>query len=209
VQRLSVDTVILAGGESKRMGKDKAFLPLCGKPFIQIIAEKLSKYSDRIIISLNKEKNLYTDYLKGIDAEIVYVKDKNPYTGPLNGIISCYEEIKSSFVFIATCDTPLLKGELIPFFLKRIGNYQAVVPEVKGKLQFLNTLYEKSAIHIAKNLYRKGEKSLYRWIKDIETLRITEEEVGEVDPHLYSYWSINTPEDYQRIKKVWEEKYGC
>ncbi|MDQ7055579.1 MAG: molybdenum cofactor guanylyltransferase [Persephonella sp.] len=187
MQRLPVDSIILAGGESKRMGKDKAFLSLCGKPFIQIIAEELSKYSNKIIVSVNKDKNLYVDYLKNVNVEVVYVKDSYPYTGPLNGIISCISEIKSEFVFVATCDTPMLKGKLLPFFLKKIHGYQAVIPEVGGKLQFLNTLYEKPAIDAAEELYKKGVRSLHRWVKSINTLKIGQKEVENIDPHLCSY----------------------
>ncbi len=209
MQRLSVDSIILAGGESKRMGRDKAFLPLCGKPFIQIIAEKLSRYSDKLIISTNKDENLYTEYLKDIDTQIIFVKDKNPYSGPLNGIVSCLDVLSSDFVFVGTCDTPLLESELIPYFLSKINSFQAIIPQVKKRLQFLNTLYEKSAIHKAEEVYSKGTKSLYRWIEDISVMKIKEGEVMEIDPHLYSYWSINTPQDYQRIKEVWKEKYGC
>nr|WP_242462912.1 molybdenum cofactor guanylyltransferase [Persephonella atlantica] len=206
---MSIDSIILAGGESKRMGRDKAFLPLCGKPFIQIVAEKLSNYSHRLIISTNKDESLYTEYLKDIDAQIIFVKDKNPYSGPLNGIVSCLDVLSADLVFISTCDTPLLEEKLIPFFTDSIDSFQAVIPEVKGKLQFLNTLYEKSAINAAENLYKKGVRSLHRWVESINALKIDQKEVEEIDPNLYSYWSINTPEDYQRIKKLWKEKYGC
>ncbi|HHG74860.1 MAG TPA: molybdenum cofactor guanylyltransferase, partial [Persephonella sp.] len=59
MSEMKISAVLLAGGQSKRMGKDKAFLQLNGKTFLRIIAEKLSIYCDQIIVSGNKEKKLY------------------------------------------------------------------------------------------------------------------------------------------------------
>ncbi|WP_293444311.1 molybdenum cofactor guanylyltransferase [Persephonella sp.] len=203
---MKISAVLLAGGQSKRMGRDKAFLQLNGKTFLRIIAEKLSRYCDQIIVSGNKEKELYLSQLRGIKSQIDFVKDKNPFTGPLNGIVSCRKKIKNEIVFISTCDTPLLNEEIIPYLSGKIDVYDAVIPIVNNKEQFLNTVYKKSALDRGERLYTEGVRSLYKWVNHLKILKISEKEIKYIDKHIYSYWSINRPEDYERIKNLWKEK---
>lgn len=203
---MKISAILLAGGQSKRMGKDKAFLKLNGKTFLRIIAEKLSEYCDQIIVSGNKDKEEYLSYLDGIKSQIDFVRDIHPYAGPLNGIISCREKIKNDLVFISTCDTPLLNKEIIPFLCKKIDGFDAVIPVTSGKKQFLNTIYKKSAIETGEKLYQEGVRSLHRWVSNLKILEISEKEIKQVDKNLFSYWSINRPEDYERIKNLWKEE---
>ncbi len=196
-----ITTVVLAGGQSKRMGKDKAFLEWNGKSFLQHILEQVDTFSSQIIISGNKEKDLYLKEAKHIKNKPVVVKDIDPYSGPLNGIVSCYEFIKNETVFIATCDTPVIKEDVVYFFLENIGDFQGIVPTINGKFQPLNTIYKKEAIKNAKVLYKKGVKSLFRWIKDINVKYINESQLKIYDPELLMFKSINTPSDYLEFLK--------
>jgi len=197
-----VTAILLAGGKSKRMGRDKAFLRLGDKTFIKIIGEKLSPYCSQIIVSGNKEKELYLSQLDEIESEITFVKDLDPYSGPLNGIVSCANYVKYPYVFIATCDTPLIEERLIPFFIEKIKNHEAVIPEVSEKLQFLNTLYKSSALKKGGNMYNNGIRSLYQWVEALKFLKLYENEIKAIDKRLYSYWSINTSEDYERLRAL-------
>jgi len=203
---MKISAILLAGGQSKRMGKDKAFLQLDGKTFLRIIAEKLSAYCEQIIVSGNREKEEYLSQLYGIKSQIDFVKDVNPYTGPLNGIISCRKKIKNELVFISTCDTPFLQEDIIPYLYKRIDNFDAVIPEINKKKQFLNTIYKRSAVDIGEQLYKKGVRSLYQWVNDLKTVQISEKDIKQADKNLLSYWSINRPEEYERAKVLWREK---
>jgi molybdopterin-guanine dinucleotide biosynthesis protein A len=196
-----ITTVVLAGGQSKRMGKDKAFLEWNGKSFLRHILEQVDTFSNQIIISGNKEKNLYLKEAEHIKNEPVVVKDIAPYSGPLNGIASCCEFIKNETVFIATCDTPVIKENVVYFFLENIGVSQGVVPIINGKFQPLNTIYKKEAIKKAKVLYEKGVKSLFRWIKEINVKYIDESQLKNYDPKLLMFKSINTPSDYLEFLK--------
>jgi molybdopterin-guanine dinucleotide biosynthesis protein A len=198
-----VSCVLLAGGQSKRMGKDKAFLTLNGKTFLQIITEKLSKKCNEIILSVNKDEEIYREHLKEFNFKIV--KDLNPYEGPLNGISSVYSYISNDFVFIATCDTPLINENLVNFYLEKIGNYDAIVPVIDGKIQPLNTLYTKNAVLKAKDLYGKV-KSLKGWIENLSVLFLNQNELEKIDKGLWSYKSINTPDQYEELLRKFHQK---
>jgi molybdopterin-guanine dinucleotide biosynthesis protein A len=188
--------VILAGGQSKRMGTDKAFLRLKDKTFLQIITQKLSKKCNQLILSINKDEEIYKNHLKGLN--FISVKDKNPYEGPLNAISSVADFIDYEYVFIATCDTPLINENLIDFYLTKIQSYDAVIPVVNDKIQPLNTLYTKNAVLKSKDIYGKT-KSLIGWIQNLNVLYIDEKEIKKIDKNLYTYKSVNTPQDYDLL----------
>lgn len=178
------------------MGQDKAFLDFYGKTFIRTIAEKLSKKCSQLIISANKEEEIYRQELKGIDFE--FVKDISLYEGPLNAISSVAEHIKNDLVFIATCDTPLLNQNLIDMFVLEIGCHQAVIPVIDDRLQPLNTLYTKDAVYIAKETLT-STRSLMGWVENLNYRLINQEKIAEIDRQLFSYKSINTPADYRNL----------
>lgn len=182
------------------MGKDKAFLDFNGKSFIKVIAEKLSKKCNQLIISANKEEKIYRQELTGIDFE--FVKDNNPYEGPLNAISSSVDLIKHNLVFIATCDTPFLNENLTEMFIDEIESYEAVIPIINNKPQPLNTLYTKQAVIKAKHLFGTT-KSLIGWIQNLNYKVLDQKKIESIDPKTLSYLSINTPQDYERyVKKI-------
>lgn len=181
------------------MGTDKAFLTYKDKTFLQTIVEKLSKKCDEIILSGNKDPQIYIDHLKPHKVKVV--KDLHPYEGPLNAILSVSKHIKNPYVFIATCDTPLLNENLIDIYLSIIDEFDAVIPQVHGKFQPLNTLYTKKSLLKVKNLYPEI-KSLNQWIKNLKRVLVVNEEVIQnFDPDLLTYKSVNTPEDYESLIK--------
>ncbi|WP_457643259.1 molybdenum cofactor guanylyltransferase [Persephonella sp.] len=210
MQRLSerITAVLLAGGQSKRMGTDKAFLKLGGETFIRIIARKLSIYCSQIVVSGNKEENLYLKEIGNVNTEVIVVRDRDPFTGPLNGIASVTPFVKHRLVFVATCDTPLLEPQLIPFFAEKIEEKEAVIPVIGEKLQFLNTLYTKEALKKSESVYNKGTKSLHKWVEGLDFIKVSESQIKPVDRKLFSYWSINTQEDFKRLKVLWGEGYA-
>ncbi len=200
---MEITGLVLAGGQSKRMGEDKAFLIYNKKTFLRNILEALDKYCSQIVIVINKDKELYKDEIKNLSSEIRFVKDKYPYAGPLNGILSSLESIKNKLVYITPCDTPLLNPEIIPFFVERINGYDAVIPEIKGKIQPLNALYKKEALEISKNLFeREGKKSLMAFLEKLKVKYIDETEIKKIDKNLYSYFSVNTKENYQALLQI-------
>jgi molybdopterin-guanine dinucleotide biosynthesis protein A len=204
---MDITGLVLAGGQSKRMGKDKAFLTFKNRTFLRNILESLNKYCNQIVIVINKDQSLYAKEIKGIRSEITFVKDIYPYEGPLNGILSGVEKIKNELVYITPCDTPLLNPDIIPFFAEIINGYDAVVPNIRGKIQPLNALYKKNALKFSKDVFEKErKKSLMAFLEKLNVKYINEEEIKKIDKKLYSYFSVNTPDSYQTLLKIDEKE---
>ena len=102
---------------------------------------------------------------------------------------------------MATVDTPLLNPELIDFYKEKISDYDCILPVINGKYQPLNTLYKKDALEKAKEVYNSS-KSLMSWIDKLNCLKLYEDEISKIDKNLFSYWSINTKDEYERLKNI-------
>jgi len=203
-----ITSIVLAGGRSKRMGQDKAFLKYKNKTFLRTILEKLDKISSQIIISINKDISLYLKEIEGLKAEIKFVKDLKSYDGPLNAIVSSTPYVKNRYVFIGTCDTPLINLDLINYLFKTLkkneDNYDCIIPVVNSKYQPLNTFYLKNSLELARDSYKEGNKSLFSWLDRLKKLYIYDNTLSKFDKNLSTYLSINTPEMY---KALIENKY--
>ncbi len=197
---MSITAVLLAGGQSKRMGKDKPFLKYKGNTFLKTILKEIQDFVDEIILSINKPEDLYRDEITFLNKPVKFVKDIDKFGGPLNAVVSCANEIKTDNFFLLTCDTPLFKGNIIPYFQSILEDYDCILPVINGKYQPINTIYKKNTLEIAKDIYFNQRKnSLFAWINKLNVKYVYEEEIKIIDKALGSYFSVNTPEQYQKL----------
>ncbi len=196
-----ITTIILAGGESKRMGQDKAFLLWEGKTFIRHILESVDTFSSQIIISGNKPPNIYLKEAENLKNIPLVIKDITPFSGPLNGIVSCSSFIEREIVFLSTCDTPYLNIQALEYLYNSLEGYETVIPVIGEKFQPLNTFYTKEAVKKAYRMYSQGVRSLFQWIKSLKVKYIPDKDLKKFDPNLRTFTSINTPRDYENFIK--------
>ena len=188
--------VVLAGGKSKRFGKDKANVKLGNKTLIQHTLDKIKSKFSKIIVVSNTE--VVKDY--------TIVKDCiNGQLGPLVGVLSAMKWIKKnnySYEWIITfpCDTPFFSISIIDRFVNAAKLKNSFLYFVKSEdkrhnifglwsLKLVNTLEE----DINKNEYRKVEK----WANKIgvKTINVTYE---KMDP----FFNINTKEELAEAEKI-------
>ena len=140
VTRQPVAAVILAGGKSTRMARDKALLPVAGKPMIEHVFAQLQPHFDQILISANDPARF--DFLGS-----VVVPDKIPDLGPLMGIVSCLEASAYDLNFVVACDIPTIDIPFVRRMLRRVKDYDCLVPaNDRGQLEPLFAVYRKSAL---------------------------------------------------------------
>jgi len=104
--------LILAGGMSSRMGRDKATLQYHGKPHWEFLYELVNQYCDRSFISIREEQR--ADITKGVP----YIVDKNDYRGPFNGILSAHTKHPKVAWMVIACDLPLIDATTINLLVR-------------------------------------------------------------------------------------------
>lgn len=182
--------IILAGGENRRMGTDKAFLEFCGRPMIERILEVYFRLFDRTIVVTNSPER-YNGY--GADV----VKDALDVRGPLTGIYSGLKHSGDAYNFVAACDMPFLNERLIEFMITASRGHDAVVPKVKGLVEPLHAVYARRILPRIESQLRTGERRIQELFRDIDVRYVSEAEIVQYDPLQRSFKNVNTPEEYK------------
>jgi len=182
--------IILAGGENRRMGADKAFLQIDGRPMIEHILALFSGLFKKTIIVTNTPER-YRSY----KAELV--GDALATRGPLTGIYSGLQRSGEEYNFIAACDMPFLDHRLIAYMREVSGGHDAVVPLVNGLPEPLHAIYSKRTLLAIESHIRSGERRIYPIFDRLDVRYLVEEEISRFDPDNRSFRNINTPEEYK------------
>lgn len=188
-----ITAIILAGGKSSRMGQDKSFLELAGKPLIKITIDTLSEIFKSLLIITNNPEPYKTF---GIRVAGDSIKD----CGPLGGIYTGLTIAETTNNFIVACDMPFLNKELIYYMVKEIQDYDVVVPEFNGRLEPLCAIYSKNCIKPIENQIFNQKLKVTDFFKSLKVRVIKDKEIKQFDPEGLYFTNINTREDCRRLK---------
>jgi len=189
----SITGVILAGGRSRRFGKNKAFALVNGRPLIECVVEQMQSLFPRILISTNSPEEY--EYLN-----LQTTKDIFKEAGPLGGIHACLSIIEDPYAFFVACDMPFLNPALIQGITAHRKNFDIVVPRMKGKPEPLHACYSRTCLAALKKIIRKKEFKIIRFYEMVRVYYMEEEEIRRFDPDLSSFRNINTQEDLKNCK---------
>lgn len=146
--------ILLAGGKSSRMGREKGMVVYKGKPLIQYGIELLSAYTDRILIS--SANPVYKKF--GLEM----VPDEIVGQGPAAGIAAALKHSRTPWNLVLACDLPFLEPELIDVLLAAAGNNQAVIPVHQGVSEPLAGLWHRDLAENLQLAVAAGNLALHR-----------------------------------------------
>jgi molybdopterin-guanine dinucleotide biosynthesis protein A len=189
--------VILAGGKSLRMGRDKAFLELGGTAVIERVISALGGITERLIIVTD-------DPLKYAGYGLETASDIYPGVGVLGGIHTGLSYMREDSGFFCACDMPFINPDLVKFIIEKRGRASAAVPRVGGELEPLFAVYSKNCLKPAEDAIKAGEKRIISFFDNIKVKEIPEAEIKSIDPDLLSFMNLNTPEDLKRAGAIVE-----
>jgi molybdopterin-guanine dinucleotide biosynthesis protein A len=203
-KRTNITAFILSGGKSSRIGTNKALLEVQGKPLIQRLTELLDLTFSEVMIS-SSEPDLYNFTGMKILQDIYSAR------GPLAGIHSALKYTDTKRNFIVSCDLPLINTDLINYIVNYGSEKDIILPMAEGRIQKTCGLYSKNILNEVEKLliesHQKNSKvkgSIYELMDRVST------EIVEVDKlDFYSsdlFLNINTPEDYNYLKSLFESK---
>ena len=179
--------LILAGGESRRMGHDKANLKLFEQTLLLHVASALQPLFADIIISTRKHRS---------DCDFRQILDNPAHQGPLAGLAAGLEQAKTPWVFAVACDMPFISAQLVEYLSGFRGNYDAVVPVIKGYPQPMAAFYSKQILGTLHDLLNDGEAHSMRELLDNLSVNYVDEETLKAhDPILQSFFDLDTPQD--------------
>lgn len=190
--------VILAGGESHRLGKDKALLEIDGQSLLSRTVQKLAALSDDIIVVSGNPG----DY-EHLALDVRFVADERPGMGALMGVYSGLSAARHTSALAVACDMPFLDLELLRYMVAMSPGYDAVVPRLEGNLlEPLHAVYGKRCLPFMAQLLAQGRRRIAAFFDDVEVFYVEEPIIAKLDPLHLSFLNVNTPADWQRVQSI-------
>ncbi len=189
-----VTGVILAGGNSSRMGSNKALLPYRGGRFIEAIYRQMAEiFPEVLVVTNNPEQYDFLPCRK--------VPDIFPGIGALAGIQSGLYHSTNPAVFTVACDMPYLNSDLIRNLAEQADPQGVIIPESPDGIEPLHAVYGKGCLEAMESSLKKGEKRIVSFFPEVKVKRIKAEQIASVDDTFFSFSNINTPEEYFRLRE--------
>lgn len=180
--------IILAGGDSRRMRENKAFLLVHGKALIQHLLDQMDGHFGEILISTSRP---------GEFNHLGYpvILDDRPGEGPMAAICSALKAARFEKNFVIACDIPDINLEFIGKLVESAASSEIVVPvSPDNKYEPLFAVYSKSIVPLIQDLLDKGERSL------IPLFKICRTQFVSFGPNAW-FINLNTPKEYDSYIK--------
>jgi len=198
---MKAGAIILAGGQSSRMGTDKALLDFYGKTNIERVRDSLREiFTETLLVTNNQEAYRFLN--------LRMVSDNYLGKGPIAGIQAGLSASTENVNFIVACDMPFLSVPLVHYLVEQIGDNDIIVPSINGKLHPMFSVFTKSVlpeieINIAANKLRIID--LYN---NLKVKVVTEDSLREVDENLEkAFYNMNSHADYENAKKILKKTF--
>ena len=161
----SVTVVILAGGQSKRMQvQNKATVLFEGKPLITHVIDRMKTQAKHTVINTHRnQKDFEIFHLPLID-DILDIQE-----GPLLGILTSLQAIKTDWIQFVPCDTPNLPSDLIAILMKEVEAEKTLVavPETSDGFQSTCLLCHSSTLNNLQIFFNQGGRKIEDWIRQL------------------------------------------
>ena len=187
--------VILAGGKSRRMGRDKSLLMLQGETLVARTVRTLAQLSDDLILVTNTP-----DQFTGLS--VTLTGDVIPGGGALSGIHAGLVAARSEWALVVACDMPFLNLDLLRYMAGLTPGHAAVVPRWQGELETLHTLYSRQCLPAIEPILRRGGGRIIEFYERVNVRYVKPSEIARFDPQGLSFYNINSPEDWTRAQEL-------
>lgn len=184
--------IILAGGQSRRMGSDKALLRLKpdGPRLIELVLAAVAPLVGSIVINTNRPadyawlgQTLVEDNYKG-------------FVGPLAGLEAGLTASPAHYNLVIACDLPFVNPALLEYLLSQAEGFEAVVPlNREGRPEPLCAVYSRACLPVIRRQLEAGQLKMTGWYEALPVRFIPSGELEAFDPGLRSFHNLNTPED--------------
>jgi molybdopterin-guanine dinucleotide biosynthesis protein A len=196
--------IILAGGFSKRFGQDKGLVKLAGKPLVLHVLERAIKVVDEVllVVSSEQQKEPYSLLLpKEIEIVIDVEKTRSPLVGALTGLSNADAE----YSLLLPCDSPFVFDKVVNLLFEACTGVDVAVPRWPNDfIEPLQAVYRTSpALEAARQALKRGEMRPLNMIRLLKKVRyISTMVIQQLDPHLTTFFNINTQMDLAKAEKM-------
>jgi molybdenum cofactor guanylyltransferase len=205
-----VTGIVLAGGGSQRMGRDKAWVDLAGRPLVEWVLDAVRAVSNYQLVVGREVGRLDT-------LGVPVVVDRFKARGPLTGIHAGLRAAETDFSLVVACDLPLVRTELLQLLIDHVGLAHAIVPYAgeealptldptaptrSAGLQPLLSGYRKACVQPLERLLRTGSFPTTVLVSVLKARILMPDDWRVADPDGRSFYNVNTPEDVAHAARI-------
>jgi len=191
--------VILAGGKSRRMGADKAFLEVGREGMIERVAAELLKVFDEVLIGGGSEET-------GRRLGLKILKDRISEGGPLSGIHTALHGAVYPKCLVVACDMPFVNADLAHYMIKQAEGYDVAVPRHGIHLQPLFAVYDKSSIPVVEKSLQDARYKIIDFYTRVRVNYVNEENLRTFADIDTAFFNVNTPVDLMEARGLADKK---
>lgn len=194
--RAGAAAVILAGGRSTRLGRDKASELLLGRTLLQRAVERVAPLvSGTVVVRAEGQA------LPSLDRDVTVAGDVYPGTGPLGGIYSGLIATDAGRCLVVACDMPLLSAPLIAHLLSLAAAHDVVMP-VLSYPEPLHAVYVRACVEPVRRAIEAGRLKITNFLGEVDVRYVKEDECRAFDPELRSFMNANTEEALAAVRAI-------
>ena len=196
---MDISCIVLAGGKSLRLGRDKVRVNLGDSNLLQRVISKLSFLNADIIVVTAKKEPVpdFIDYPK-----VKTVGDIYPGKGSLGGIYTGLAASDSFHNLVVACDMPFLNRALLCYMLQVAADFDLVVPRLGKRIEPLHAVYSQNCLAPIENLLKQGELQIFKFFHEVKVKYLEAGEIERFDLEHLSFFNINTEADLKKAVEL-------
>jgi molybdenum cofactor guanylyltransferase len=208
-QQQPLSLLILAGGKSTRMGQDKAWLMLDGRPLVMRVIDRVLPLVDEVIISTN-QPDAFDAWLPSLTVPAHTAADRYRGAGPLAGLHAGLLAARCDLVVALATDMPFVNPALISYLaqLATGADIDAVVPQIPSPetgqvgLEPLHAIYRKSCLPAIEGCLAADQRRVVSFLEQVRLRVVSADEIRPLDPFFRSFANLNTPQDWLSAQRT-------
>ena len=194
---MTTTSIVLAGGRSSRLGREKHLEKLAGKSLIELVISHLSSLSTEIllVISRKQARILAKSYTH---PEAKTVVDLYPGKGSLGGIYTGLVHSNSFHNLVVGCDMPFLNPALLRYMIGLSPGFDVVIPRMGDNIEPIHAIYSKNCARPIEEQLKRDNLKIAGFFDAVKVKYIEKEEIERFDPEHLSFFNVNTEADLEK-----------
>ncbi|MGC8856820.1 MAG: molybdenum cofactor guanylyltransferase [Anaerolineae bacterium] len=189
---------IQAGGQSSRMGEDKALKPFLGRPLIQRLVDRLAPIADEILITTNRPADYAFLGLR-------LVPDLVAGRGALGGLYTAIASARGDFVAVVACDMPFASASLFAAASRLLVQEEAdvVIAKTDEGYEPFHAVYRRATCVPAIEASLAADQwKVIAWFPQVKVRTLSAQEIKQFDPPGLAFLNVNTPEEFTAAERL-------
>ena len=193
----AVSAIVLAGGESRRLGQDKCMLPVEGQPLLARTLTLLASLADDLLVVSNNPQRI-----ADLGFPVRLVPDQQSGVGALMGLYSGLKAARHDRAVAVACDMPFLSLPLLRYMVGLAADYDIVLPRLGDLVEPLHAVYRKSCLLPMERHLALGRRRIVVFFDEVRVRYVEQAEIDRYDPRRLSFLNVNTPQDWQQVQSL-------